>query len=211
MCGWLNSRTTSFRKHVLWLRIQPNSRFIKGSILKYDHTTMSQNGNYLVMPLAMAINAYSSLTSPLLKFNVNSICFQMWYFAMANNSSIPALNVRLVDISRRKSNILIRLNATQNVLNWTLFQTEFTNLPAAFNIQIETMVGSQEVQSDIGIDDISIQMGGCGGPYQPPTSTTPVPATEKVLDTNFEVNSAVNWNYDQTAWRVGRFADRKSF
>src|SRR5699024_1029380 len=66
MCGWKNILASSDYKRVLWLRIRPQSLYIKGTFMHYDHTTGSSLGNYLVWPLQMQGHSYSVLKSPLL-------------------------------------------------------------------------------------------------------------------------------------------------
>src|SRR5699024_8944931 len=141
---------------------------------------------------------------PLMRPNYNSICFSLYYFAQSANSSMPAFQVQLVDLSRKKTTS-VQVNGA-SILYWKKFETEFSNLPAAMVIQI---VGSNTsgVQSDIRIDDIKITQGSCGG-RSIPTTTTPVPMSEKKLDCTFD-NGQCNWKFDPKAWKVGSFKDRK--
>lgn len=121
---------------MLWLRVQPNSRYIKGTMMHYDHTTRTRNGNYLVMPAMMFANAYSVLRSPLMRQNMYpQICFSMYYFAQGANTSVVALTLKLIDLGKKKS-ITKTINATR-YLYWTKVEFEFTKLPSAYVFQIE--------------------------------------------------------------------------
>ncbi len=138
-CGWDNLQTSSSGRSnsVLWLRVQPTSRYIKGSLLHYDHTTQSNRGNYLLMPAMMAANARSVLASPLIRQRQSPIaCFTMYYFAQGANTSVVALTVRLVDIGKQKSTAAYTLNATTS-LYWVKAELEFEKAPTTYAFQIE--------------------------------------------------------------------------
>lgn len=136
MCGWSNQQTTFGSKKVLWLRIQPTSRYIKGSLLYYDHTTNSKKGNYLVMPTMMQVNSVSTLRSPLMRRRSDpQICFSMYYFAQGANTSVVALRLRLMDLGKQTS-IIKTINATR-YLTWTKVEFEFDKVPNAYVFQIE--------------------------------------------------------------------------
>ncbi len=123
---------------MLWLRIQPNStRYVKGSLLHYDHTTQSGRGNYLLMPAMMAANAHSVLGSPLIRQKQSPVaCFTMYYFAQGANTSVVALTVRLVDLGKQKSTAAYTLNATTS-LYWVKAELEFDKVPTTYAFQIE--------------------------------------------------------------------------
>ena len=138
-CGWTNMQTSSFGNRVLWLRIQPNSRYIKGTLLHYDHTTQSTRGNYLVMPAMMMAGSYSILRSQLLRENqYPTVCFSMYYFARGANTSVIALTLRLLDLGKRKSSF-VYINATTS-LYWKKAEFEFNKVPATFAFQIECLL-----------------------------------------------------------------------
>ncbi len=217
MCGWENAATSSGRKRVLWLRIQPNSLFLKGTFLKFDSTTHSPNGNYLVLPNQMIDHATSVLKSPLLhrsSVSGGKICFSLRYFARAysTNGSVPAFTVRFVDLTRRRNSAEV-VNATQTMVDWSLYRREFSNLPATFRFYIETtyLGPTKELLSDVGIDDIQVQSGACSGGNNnnQPSSTTPLPADEKMFDCTFDESAACNWQYNNSVWNVTDFRDRK--
>lgn len=135
MCGWSNLQPRGERKKILWLRIQPNSRYIKGNLLHYDHTTQKSRGNYLVMPAMMQANAFSVLRSPLLSMNTYThACFSMYYFAKGANSSVKALTLQLIDIGKRTSTTY-SINASY-YLEWRKAEFEFAKVPTKFFIQI---------------------------------------------------------------------------
>lgn len=163
-------QTVSGGKKVLWLRIQPNSRYIKGRLMQYDHTTKTKNGNYLVMPAMMQTKSYSVLRSPLLRQNMYpQVCFSMYYFAQGYSTRTVALTLRLIDLGTKKY-VTKTINAT-SYLMWTKFEAEFSKLPNAYVFQIEGefficviycflfyifYLGSyiSGIYSDIGLDDI---------------------------------------------------------
>lgn len=202
-CGWSNRISKSRGRNILWLRIQPNSKFIGGRTLAYDHTTTGRNGHYLVMPLQMQAGSNAVLRSPLIK-GVRRLCFQMYYYAQAANGSIRALTVQMDDLTRHKSRDF-QVNATEN-LEWTFFQATFTNLPSIFALQI-VAANIHGVTSDIGVDDLSITFKSCSSQVIP-TSTTPLPIGEQKMDCNFD-SGKCNWKYNLNVWKVGSFENRK--
>lgn len=210
MCGWQNSGTTWSKKRVFWLRIQPNSMFLKGTFLKFDATTRTQNGNYLVLPNQMIDRAFSVIKSPLLHRSSSKICFSLYYFARGTSNLVPAFTVRLFDLTRKRSTSEV-INATTTLADWKLYKREFSNLPATYQFYIETsFVGSANasLQSDIGIDDIRIENAGCSG-QQPAQSTTPMPPEEKMFDCTFDGPTNCNWQCNNTFWNVTDFKDGK--
>ena len=207
MCEWTNDQTTFGGIRVLWLRIRPNSHYIKGRMLYYDHTTKNRDGHYLIMPAQMHANSVSILTTRLMRYGgkIPTMCFRMYYFAQGTNSSVVALNIRLIDVTRQKATVA-RVYATTG-LYWNKFETEFKDLPKTYIVQIAAFY-INGVTSDIGIDDIEIKYQPCSGDSSP-TTTTPLPPVERKLDCDFD-NGQCNWKYDQTIWSKGKFADRTS-
>lgn len=169
-CGWENEMSASLGNKVLWLKIQPNSQFIKGLFLHYDHTTSSKNGNYLVMPAQMQADAYSVLRSPqMYGKGYPHICFSMYYFARGVNSSVIALTVRLIDLGK-KTNYAKTINATTSI-HWQKVELQFDQSSTTFVFQIEGSFAydfyyiffkiifglglyTSRILSDIGVDDI---------------------------------------------------------
>ena len=210
MCGWTNVISISRGKRVLWLRIRPDSMYIKGNLLKNDHTTMSQLGNYLVMPYQMHSKAtYFGLRSPIIRPRSRTGCFRFYYFAMANKSGVTAFTVRFLELSRKKSTKETISVKAMNQMYWKKFEIQFDNLPSAYQILIEGDSNSRGITSDIGIDDINIQPYGCKAIVEPQTTTTP---SEKVWDCTFDNNNNndddddgqinCNWSYDHHNWIV---------
>lgn len=211
MCGWQNSGTSLGKKRVFWLRIQPNSMFLKGTFLKFDSTTRTQNGNYLVLPNQMIGRAFSVIKSPLLHRSSSKVCFSLYYFARGTSNFVRAFTVSLYDLTRHKSTNKV-VNATQTLFDWKLYKREFSNLPATYQFYIETFFNGPSnatLQSDIGIDDIRIENGGCSG-QQPAQSTTPLPPNEKIFDCTFDESVTCNWQYN-TAWNVTDFKDSTEY
>lgn len=139
-CGWENLQTTSGEKKVLWLRIQPNSRYIKGLFMYYDHTTSSKKGSYLVIPALMQAGGYSTLRSPIMRTKhyapvSTAVCFSMWYFAKGVNESVNALTVRLVDLGKNK-NYVWTFNASTE-LHWMKAEFEVDKVPNTYVFHIE--------------------------------------------------------------------------
>lgn len=211
MCGWQNAGASLGKKRVFWLRIQPNSMFLKGTFLKFDATTRTQNGNYLVLPNQMIDRAYSAIKSPLLHRSSSKICFSLYYFARGTSNFVPAFTVSFFDLTRKKSTKEV-VNATQTLADWKLYKREFSNLPATFQFYIETFFNgpaNASLQSDIGIDNILIENAGCSG--QPTQSTTPMPPDEKMFDCSFDGSANCNWQYNSTAWNVTDFKDSTEY
>jgi len=218
MCGWENPNPHHSTKRVLWLRIQPNSHFIKGSYLKFDHTTKSQEGNYLVWPMQMQHDDYAVLRSPLIRRKSHKLCFTLYYFAQQANSSsvkrnVPAFRVRLLNLSKGSTtNLVESVNATPTLTDWSMYRREFTDLPSTFQFQIEATYNA-DIGSDIGIDDITIERKSCTDfneedPYWYET-TTPMPAIERALDCNFDDTTLCLWDFDDTAWNITNFSGRE--
>ena len=209
MCGWFNPFVSDNGKRILWMRIAPNSHYIKGTLMHYDKTLLSKNGHYLVMPSMMQEDAYGTIRSQIMKHttdvNFSQICFRMYYFAKARNSSVIAFKLRMFDLSRKKSTSF-SVNATIS-LSWIRYEAEFDNVPSTYQFQIETG-NTLGLISDIGIDDINIKMGKCQSSHL--TTTTPVPIIEKKLDCDFDYQTC-NWKYDNSIWIKGNYQTRKYY
>ena len=206
MCGWKNALQAFGMKRVFWLRIKPNSNFISGTFMYSDHTTYSREGSYLVWPQLMHDRSSALLKSPLLHRKSAKICFSLYYFARpANNKgTVSAFTVRFVDLTRQTSTAEV-VNAS-DLMDWVQYRREFSNLPRTYQFFIESTYNSA-IKSDIGIDDIRIENKGCGGDATP-TSTTPLPVSETLLDCNFD-RPPCNWDFDKSVWNVTDFKDRK--
>ncbi len=179
--------------------------------MHYDHSTGSSSGVYLMMPLQLARASFSALRSPLLNraSTTGQLCFSLFYFAVGN-TNVPALTLQYIDLTHLKSNGLkVQLNTTRT-LQWVKFEQQFSDVGQVFQFEIRTASQTSNIVSDLGIDDIKISPGLCRSAAQP-TTTTPVPLSEKVLDCNFEERSSRGcaWKYDSNAWVVTNERGRK--
>lgn len=200
MCGWTQKHSyTRGSNNVIWLRISPTSHYIKGNLLKYDHTTNSAAGNYLVMPLQMQDGSITVLRSPLIYKRSEKMCLALYYFAQASSGiQVVALKISLFNLANQSAMVVGSMNATTK-LEWTRWSHELSPLPDKFIIQIESKY-SRSLQSDIAIDDILVMQGGC---LDAPaiSTTTAEPVVEKVLDCDFD-NGPVNWDFDKQNWQI---------
>ncbi len=170
----------------MWLRVKPNTKFLTGKLLKFDHTTQSSNGNYLLAPLSVLDNAVATVQSPLLyrsDSSSNSMCVSLFYFAKPSNASLPveAIQLKLLNLSRKnggKNSDVVKIS-TSTSDGWTQFQHQFTALPNAYVLQLRT-VYKAAIGSDVGVDDISISEGACKSgetttakPYSSVTHSSP--------------------------------------
>ena len=205
MCGWKNMLVKIGNKRVFWLRIKPNSMYISGTFLKFDHTTRSTQGNYLIWPLQMQTHTSSILKSPLMHRKSPKICFSLYYFARASNNTVPAFRVRFVDLTRHTSSFEV-VNGTRILDDWILYRREISNLPQTYQFFIESFY-SGAILSDIGVDDIKIENRPCWNDSMSSSSTTPMPSSERYLDCNFD-NPPCLWDYDTNVWNNTDFKER---
>lgn len=194
---------------MMWLRIRPSSRYIKGRLLRFDHTTNSPAGNYLVMPSQMQDRSVTRLRSPVLHrdtLNSDKVCLTLYYFAQAmllkqSNGPPVAFKVSFIDLTNRNHVRLYNVSATGK-LEWTKFSRQYDQLPKAFVIEIVAQF-DRNIVSDIALDDITIVPGDCSSGNVPevPSTTPKTGIDEKILDCNFD-DAKCNWEFDKDSWSV---------
>lgn len=128
----------------------------------------------------------------------------MFYFAKSSNQSLSAMNLTLIDASNNRV-LSFALIQTTPTLMWTIFQFHTPHLPPYFYFVLKPLYSAQ-LQSDLGLDDIKLIQGPCLN-YSIPTTTTPIPVIEKVLDCDFENAKLCNWKWNQTIWNVTDYHD----
>lgn len=208
MCGWENRHNVIQGSHyVLWLRLQANNRFIRSTTMRYDHTTETKEGFYLMLPLEMLKNSKAELESPILHRKTKSLCFTMFYFGKTTANSTQLFVLSFLDLTRANRNIIFdqAVNGSTGTLAWIKYQHELDNLPLAYAFRIRA-ASSNEIVSDIGIDDISITQGYCPGHDHGSTTTTVEPPSEKKFDCDFESDHC-NWKYDSN-WKRTDYRER---
>lgn len=206
MCGWENSFSTDMRTFdIMWIRIQANHRFLPTRNLRYDHTTESSKGNYLMLTIIKGKNdQLALLKSPMIRRVTRHICFRMFYFALANSPNTTALKIKFVDLTRASKQTFFEdaLKASDDHLSWLQYEHNIGNLPIEYAFEIH--YDQQSLISDIGIDDISVIHGTCNG-SEIITTTTQEPDTEKVLDCEFEPHKTCNWNFSTSTWKLTNY------
>lgn len=207
MCGWRNKKVAEadFQDTILWIRVQPINRFAQESGMPFDHTTNSARGNYLVLPF----NSQSRnrrpvvIKSPMIPRINPTICFEMYYFAQAS-SSLPALLVEMIDLTKTDDYPVSRFLNTSRTLHWQQFKIELTNLPISYAFKISALYDNR-ISSDIGIDDITILQQPCDT-HSSTMEPSPRPPILKG-DCDFERNNSCRWKFDQKHWQITSFQE----
>lgn len=202
MCGWRNSHAIiQGQSTILWMRYKPRKEDSSGR-MKFDHTTGTATGNYLLLNIQSESESRALLTSPIIERRSTKTCLRFAYFGFATTRA-KLLQVTLIDLVTGKK------VATKNVmaeleLGWQQFSATFANLPRAFAFQIQAAY-SMSLRTNIGLDDIQLAPGDCHGDVVVSTSTPPPTHNMTSMDCNFEQRDVCAWNYLSSQWTKTRY------
>ncbi|KAH9425788.1 hypothetical protein DERP_005006 [Dermatophagoides pteronyssinus] len=220
MCGWYNgidmNQNTNDNQLIYWIRVQPKNHFVSKSGCSFDHTLGRPDGNYLALVLDMYRQSSSTvetiLRGPIINRpkNQDIACFRMFYFANCEdqNTTIP-MTLRVLDLHKNGaiSHQFDVYAQTHEPIGWIEFAREFHHLPMVYSFEIVTKYNSK-ITSDLGIDDIKIEMDRCwkNSDSSPMIITTPLPDSERISDCDFEQDC--HWKFDPKIWTITSHVQR---
>ncbi|CAM9326592.1 unnamed protein product [Bubo scandiacus] len=133
-----------------------------------DHTT--GDGYYIYLQGSNALPGFvAHLVSPVCSLE-GPHCFRFWYH-MYGAAETMALRVY---VSKDEDQVLVWSSVGNHGDRWNLGEVTLHNT-GNMQIILEGEWG-EDIQSDVALDDLSIEMGSCAGPSTP-TPTTPSPDT----------------------------------
>ena len=200
-CGWSNAPPLTNRKQVLWTR-NSGETLSDNSGPEKDHTTDSEEGWYVYVPLDAQPDGVAILQSELLGPIQPQYCFGFFYHIFTAEWEVaPKLTV-LYQSVQLGSPILLGNISSSFRDRWQQFNVTVTGLPMG-RFQLKTFEG-QSSEADVAIDDITLKPGACGTTQPtvvvPTLPTTPEPFYESEWDCNFEW--PCKWHLDENGWTI---------
>lgn len=200
MCGWTNDFS---RKSAIFVRFQPLTEYKNKKFLRFDHTTKKDTGHYLIYTTFNGDTDTQKLLSPMIRSPSSTICLSFWYFAQAENYQTLAIKLVFKSLTFQNGRTIeIYMNSTK--FEWTEWKQTLKGVPRFFSLYFQ-FIPNVHFESDVGFDDILIDIGACDNE---PTPTEIAPESERQLDCDMETGNACKWKFT-SGWKVGSFADRK--
>ena len=185
-CGYSNAPPTNNTKSVLWLR-NTGLTDSDSSGPDRDHTTDTDDGWYVYVPLDAQSSGVAILQSELLGPFDGTICFSFYYHILSETFSMTTKLLVQYMSPYVPIPFLVANLSSSHMDRWIMYNKTFTNLPQG-RFQFKTFQG-QTSRADVALDDISVKVGSCGQSStttQNPLSTTPEPKNQMQWDCNFE-------------------------
>jgi hypothetical protein len=197
------------RKRVLWTRNSGRTESIYSGP-KYDHTTCTDEGWYVYVPIDSQSDGVAILQSEIIRYG-STVCLKFFYNILDEYSINFTPKLTVGYLAPDNLTPIWKFNISDNRHDiWNNFSATFTGMPENYKFLLKTIEGNIS-RADVAVDDIQVMSGSC----EPAFTTTPnsiktttlEPISEKLYDCDFE--SKCNWiidsNWNTSRWEPSKF------
>ena len=174
-----------------------------------DHTTETEDGWYVYVPLDAQSDGVAILQSEPLGPYPTEYCFGFYYHIYDDWNTAPKLTVQFNSPSLTSGSKFLGNISSSDLDDWKQFNVTVKGLPQG-RFVLETYEGHTS-KADVAVDDIYIKPGACGHTTQTTTTaspTTPEPAAYKIYDCDFDHGNC-KWHIGTKGWTITSWATSK--